>query len=426
MINRVTPPAIKDAIDFNLKLKPYSKIVLDNGVEVYTIDAGAEEVVQIEFVFNAGNWYEKQNLIAASANYLLKNGTTRKSAFDINEHFEYFGSYLNRHCYNETAVVSLHSLTRHLHELLPVVRELITESIFPEEELDIYRQNVKQRLEVSLKKSDFVAGRLIDVYLYGKDHPYGKYSSAAEFDVIRRDQLLHHFQQFYLNGNCRIFVAGKLPSNLSALLNESFGDLPLNKSVPDDIKHTAVPALERKYRVSNDKNGVQGSIRMARHFPNRHHPDFTKSQVLNTLFGGYFGSRLMKNIREDKGYTYGIHSYMQAHIHDSAWVISTEAGTEVAEAAVAEVYKEMDILKNEMVPEEELLLVKNFLIGSILGDLDGPFHIIGRWKNIILNGLEPDYFDRSIEQIKTVTAVEIQALANQYFQEDEFYELIVV
>ncbi len=426
MINRLTPPSIKDAVDFQLELKPYSKIILNNGIPVYAIDAGAEEVVQIEFVFNAGNWYEDQNLVAASTNYLLKNGTSNKSAFAINEHFEYYGSYLNRQCYNETAVVSLHSLTRHLGELLPVVRELITESIFPEEELNTYRQNVKQRLEVNLQKSDFVAGRLIDVYLYGKEHPYGKYSSPAEFDAVDRNLLVDHFNKFYLNGNCQIFIAGKLPANLELLLNSSFGDLPLNRNSPLDIHHTPVPAHEKHYRVTNDSAGVQGAIRIARHFPNRHHPDFTKSQVLNTLFGGYFGSRLMKNIREDKGYTYGIHSYMQAHMHESAWMISTEAGAEVAEAAVSEVYKEMEVLRNETVSEEELLLVKNFLIGSILGDLDGPFHIIGRWKNIILNNLDADYFNQSIAQIKTVTTEEIQALANKYLQPEAFYELIVV
>lgn len=425
-MNRSTPPLIKDAVAFQLELKPYSKIVLDNSVPVYAIDAGAEEVVQVEFVFNAGNWYETQNLIAASANYLLKNGTTRRSAFDINEHFEYYGSYLNRHCYSETAVITLHSLTKHLDALLPVVRELITESNFPQEELDIYRQNVKQRLEVNLKKSDFVAGRLIDAYLYGKEHPYGKYSSAAEYDAVERAALAAHYDRFYRNGYCRIFIAGKLPPALGTLLNRHFGDLPLNATPLPEMVHTPVPAGDKKYRVTNDAAGLQGAIRIARHFPNRHHPDFTKAQVLNTLFGGYFGSRLMKNIREEKGYTYGIHSYIQAHMQESAWMISTEAGAEVTEAAITEVYLEMERLRNETVSDEELLLVKNFLIGSILGDLDGPFHIIGRWKNIILNGLDEDYFNRSVEQIKAVTATEIQELANRYLQPENFYELVVI
>ena len=161
-LNRKQAPVIKDAVEFDLKLKPYEKHVLNNGAEVYVIDAGAEDVLQIEWVFYAGNWYENKNLVAASTNFLLKNGTSKKTAFQLNEHFEYYGSYLNRNCYNETATISLHCLTKHLEVLLPVVKEMIVDSVFPEEEIRIYKQNMKQRLNVNLKKSDFVAGRLID------------------------------------------------------------------------------------------------------------------------------------------------------------------------------------------------------------------------------------------------------------------------
>jgi predicted Zn-dependent peptidase len=149
-------------------------------------------------------------------------------------------------------------------------------------------------------------------------------------------------------------------------------------------------------------------------------------QVLNTVFGGFFGSRLMSNIREDKGYTYGIHSYFQNHIAESALMISTEAGKDVCEETVKEVYKEMELLRQEPVSDEELLLVKNYLIGTILGDLDGPFHIIGRWKNVVLNELPQDYFYSSVDAIKKVSPAELQELANKYLQPEAFYELIVV
>jgi predicted Zn-dependent peptidase len=163
-IDRKNPPPIKDAVDFNLQLKPCDKYVLKNGVEVYAINAGAEDVLQIEWVFKAGNSYEKQNLIAASTNFLLKNGTSKKNAFELNEHFEYYGSYLNRHCYNETASVSLHSLSKHLENLLPVVKEILSDSVFRDEEISVYKQNMKQRLNVNLKKCDF-RGKQADRYL---------------------------------------------------------------------------------------------------------------------------------------------------------------------------------------------------------------------------------------------------------------------
>ena len=425
-MNRKTAPPIKDAIEFNLKLKPYQQFTLNNGVPVYCIDAGAQEVVQIELVFYAGNWFEQQKNLAAATNYLLKNGTSNKSAFQLNEEFEYYGAYCNRTCYNETAIVSLSSLTKQLPAILPVVREMITDSVFSDTELDIYKQNSKQRLQVNLQKSDFVATRLIDAYLYGENHPYGKYTNPEDMDALNSSQLKDFFKQYYLNGQCIIFVSGKLPNNIEEQLNNAFGDLSLKPFNNQLSTISLSPVAEKKYRIQNDVHGVQGSIRIARQFPNRHHPDFMKVMVLNTVFGGFFGSRLMSNIREDKGYTYGIHSYVQNHIHESAWMISTDAGKDVCEATIKEVYKEMKLLREDLVDAEELLLVRNYLIGTILGDLDGPFHIMGRWKNLILNSLTDDYFYKSIETIKTITAEELRELAKKYLNPEQFYELVVI
>ncbi|ULQ51615.1 M16 family metallopeptidase [Flavihumibacter fluvii] len=426
MLNRKIAPPIKDAVEFELSLKPYDKYVLKNGVEVYAVNAGAEEVIKVEWVFWGGNWYEEKNMVASATNFLLKNGTSKKNAFEVNEHFDYYGASLSRACYNETSAINLHSLTKHLGVLLPVVRELLTDAIFPDDELQLFKQNSKQRLEVNLKKNDFVANRLIDEYLFGFDHPYGRYSRFEDLAALSREEIIAFYEKYYKKGKCIVFVAGKLPANLYELMEGNFGDLPLHATQPDPIIHKAYSAVEKKYRVSNDPGGVQGAIRIARHFPNRHHPDFYGVQVLNALFGGFFGARLMNNIREDKGYTYGIYSYLQNHIHQSAWLVSTEAGRDVCEATIAEVYKEMELLRTELVDEEELLLVRNYLMGTILGDLDGPFHIIGRWKNIILNGLTEDFFYQTIQTIKHISAKELQVLANKYLVPEDFYELVVV
>lgn len=426
MLNRKTPPAIVDAVDFNLHLKPYKYFTLDNKIPVYAIDAPEQEVLLIEWLFYAGNCYEEKNIVAAATNYLLKNGTRSKNAFAINEHFEFYGSYLNRHSHHETASLTLHSLSKYLPELLPVVAELLTDSIYPEEELAIYKQNQKQGLEVNLKKCDFVANRLIDENLFGFKHPYGKYNSISDFDNLLRDDLIKFYDDYYINGKCALFIAGNLPANIEELLNKYFGSLSLNKKDLLAINYASNTSQTKKQNLINDEKGVQAAIRIARQFPNRHHPDFIKVQVLNNIFGGYFGSRLMSNIREDKGYTYGIHSYLENHIHESAWMISTEAGRDVAQATINEVYNEMKRLCDEPVDEEELHLVRNNMIGSILGDIDGAFQIIARWKNYILNNLSEDYFNNSISTIKKITSKELQELANKYLQPEDFYELTVV
>jgi zinc protease len=424
-MNRKLSPPIKDAIDYKLELKPFDHYSLDNGIPVYSINAGAQDVLQVEMVFYAGNFFEQQKGIAAATNFLLKNGTKNRTAFQINEDFEYYGAYCNRACYNETAVITLHTLSKHLDKLFPVLGDMIMNSIFPEQELEIYLQNSRQRLKVNLQKAEFIAGRLIDSYLFGEKHPYGVYTNLEDLDKLNIDDIKKFYRQYYLNGQLVIFVAGKVPAELPQLLNEYFGKLSVVKpgnSIPE-IKTT--PATEKKSHIQNDAEAVQGAIRIASGFPNRHHPDFKKAIILNNVFGGFFGSRLMSNIREEKGYTYGIHSYLQNHMQQSAWMISTEAGKDVCEPTIEEIYKEMKRLREEPIGEEELLLVRNFMIGGLLGDLDGPFQVIAKWKNIILNNLDESYFYDSIHEIKTISAKELQEIANKYLLPENFYELVV-
>jgi predicted Zn-dependent peptidase len=424
-VDRIVAPIIKDAIDFDIQLKPYQKFALDNGVEVYAYEGGSQEVLLVDMVFDAGNTYEEKNWVAAATNFLLKNGTSTKSSFEITDAFEFYGAHLNRTCTNETATVTLHCLTKHFEEVIPLMGEIISQATFPEKEIAILKQNQIQRLLLNLKKGDFIANRLIDEYLFGFEHPYGKYSVEQDYKNINREDLVAFYDKYYKQGKCVIFIAGKFPSNIEALLNKHIGQLALNKKEIKEQIHPIVSATQKKYSIVNDAASVQGSIRLARPFPNRHHPDFPAAQVLNNIFGGFFGSRLMSNIREDKGYTYGIHSYLQNYKHAGAWMVSTDAGKDVCKATIEEVYKEMKKLRETLVEPDELKLVKNYMLGALLGDLDGPFQIISRWKSYLLNDLTADYFYNTIKVVREVQPEQILALANTYLKEEDFYELVV-
>jgi predicted Zn-dependent peptidase len=424
-VDRIVAPIIKDAIDFDIQLKPYQKFALDNGVEVYAYEGGSQEVLLVDMVFDAGNTYEEKNWVAAATNFLLKNGTSTKSSFEITDAFEFYGAHLNRTCTNETATVTLHCLTKHFEEVIPLMGEIISEATFPEKEIAILKQNQIQRLLLNLKKGDFIANRLIDEYLFGFEHPYGKYSVEQDYKNINREDLVAFYDKYYKQGKCVIFIAGKFPSSIEALLNKHIGQLALNKKEIKEQIHPIVSATQKKYSIVNDAASVQGSIRLARPFPNRHHPDFPAAQVLNNIFGGFFGSRLMSNIREDKGYTYGIHSYLQNYKHAGAWMVSTDAGKDVCKATIEEVYKEMKKLRETLVEPDELKLVKNYMLGALLGDLDGPFQIISRWKSYLLNDLTADYFYNTIQVVREVQPEQILALANTYLKEEDFYELVV-
>ncbi len=425
ILNRKIAPAIKDAIHFELQLPKPAHYLLKNGVPVYEINTGAQPVAQIEFVFYAGSFYENQKSVAAATNALIKNGTKSKTAYELNEAFDFYGAFCSRSCHTETAVIKLNSLSKDLNALLPIVAEMLTEATYPQEELDTYKQNSLQHLALSLSKSDFVASRLIDSYVYGDDHPYGAYTNKEDIENLTADALQAFYKKYYTHGKCVVFASGRFEQNVQELLNKYFGYLPLQPANYVVPQQALCPLPEKKHRIVNDANSVQGAIRLARPFITREHEDFKKMMLLNTVYGGYFGSRLMSNIREEKGYTYGVYSYAENNISHSALVISTDAGKDVCEAAINEMYQEMDILKNEVVGDEELSLVKNYMIGSILGTLDGPFHIMAKWKNIILNQLDEQFFYDSINAIKNTTAPELQHLAQKYFNKEEFYDLVV-
>ena len=425
-LNRTIPPPIHDAVEFEYKLPPINKEQLDNGIPLYWLDAGVQEVAQIDWVFPAGLWYEQKPSVAQATAGLLKNGTSKHTSGQINEALEFYGAQLKVNAGNDFATISLYSLTKHLPALLPMALEIIIDATFPEQEVEIHKRNAIQKLLVNLRQCDFVANQRIDAMLYGEFHPYGRFSKQANMEAITRADLMTFYKTRYNLANARMFMAGRVGESEVKCLNDIFGNIALEKTEVIRDSFPDAPRVERVSKISNDPNGVQGAIRIGRLFPNRHHPDYTPMVVLNTLFGGYFGSRLMSNIREDKGYTYGIYSALSPELNGGSLVIQTETGRDVVEQAIKEVYREMELLCNETADDEELLLVKNYLLGGLLGDLDGPFSILQRWRTLILNGFDENHFYNNIRIYKTVTAPELKALAQKYFTANDFYEVTVI
>lgn len=425
-LNRTHPPAIHDAIEFDYYLPPVHQQQLDNGIPLYWLSAGAAEIAQVDFVFPAGLWQEPKPGVAAATASLIKQGTTQRNAQQLHEAIEFYGANLRSTAGNDFSTITLYCLSKHLQVLLPVVFEMLTEASFPEEEVRIYKQNSIQHLMVSQRKCEFVANQQIDAKLFGESHPYGRFTTIEKMEALTREDIEAFHKSAYNLGNLRIFMGGYLGAMEVQYVNKVFGKEPVIFQKETTQVFSPPPPYEQKKLILNDEQGVQGAIRIGRLFPNRHHPDFPKMVVLNTLFGGYFGSRLMANIREEKGYTYGIYSSLQPMLHGGSLIIHTEVGRQVIEPAVAEIYKEMELLRREPAAAEELLLVKNYLLGGLLGDLDGPLHLLQRWRSLILNGMDEADFNRNVAIYKSITSEELLALAQQYFEEKDFNEVVVI
>nr|WP_315424720.1 pitrilysin family protein [uncultured Pedobacter sp.] len=420
MLNRQQAPDFKQVSTINF-IHPEKK-VLDNGVPVFTIYSGEQDLVRIEFIFDNVNWKSEKPLQAIAVNALINNGTNKFSAKEIAEQIDFYGAFFQTEYVQDQSSVTLYTLNKHLRSALPIVKDVLSESQFPQQELDIYIQNQKQKLQVNLKKNDILARKEFAHALFGNT-AYGVNIQAEHYDALKREDLVDYFKAAYAPNNCTIIVSGKFDEASFNLLNDAFGK-DWEKS--NAIKNSFDFAATAKQTIYTEKpEALQSAIRIGQLAINRKHEDFSGLQILNTVLGGYFGSRLMNNIREDKGYTYGIGSGVSSLQQAGYLFIATEVGADVCAAALTEIYKEIEILKTELVGDEELDLVRNYMLGSMLGSLENVFSHADKFKNIYFAGLDYDYYTRYIEKVKTITAEELLALANKYLITDHFTEVVI-
>ena len=346
--------------------------------------------MKLEVVFFAGRPFEDKRLVSRATSGLLKEGTESYTSAQMAEKVDFYGGTLSVPFGLDTSNIILYSLSRHFENLLPLLAEVVLTPSFPEDELSTFIQNNRHRLQIDLSKTDVVAYRKVTEYIFGKDHPYGYNSLPETYESLAREDLIRHYQKNYSSKNCEIFLSGKVTSQDISLLNRYLGKGMNDAPKPSPIFKTT-NATPQKIKISHPES-VQTAIRIGCQLFNRNHPDYNDWFVLNTILGGYFGSRLMANIREDKGYTYNIFSTLDTMNYGGCFYIGTEVGNELADVTLKEIYKEMWLLQEEPVTDEELSMVKNYLLGNMLTMLDGPFNIMDIIKTTTLEQLSEDSF----------------------------------
>lgn len=418
-MNRTQQPSISHHYSFEL-LQP-ELYELSNGVKIYYIEGGKQDVCRIDVLYKAGNIFEKHNLISSGTNDLLGEGTRTKSSLLVNEAFDFFGAYIQRESSRDYAGVSLFGSDKHLSHLIPLLYEVITESIYPSDEFEVYFKNRKARFEDSLKKVEFVCRNQFTGLLYG-EHPYGKPLQMEDFDKVKRDEIVEWYNNYYLRQLPVVFVTGRITTESKSILHEYF-----SKMSGEDYSFPELefPKPRPGSHYIQQAGAIQSAIRIGRPMVTIEHPDYTALSVMNTLLGGYFGSRLMKNIREEKGFTYGIGSGLVSFEKNGMWMIATEVGKDVTSEALHEIYKEIDILANEPVHDAELETVKNYILGNFIKSIDGPFNQSDKIKTIIMRKLQPMYYQEHIKKVEKVTPNDVIAMANKYLRKSELVELVV-
>lgn len=419
MLDRTTPPPAGIISRYDLIQARSTQI--SSGIPLHIIEAGKHDILLVEFVFRSGKWYEGLPGMSFFASKMLMEGSGSMTSQEIANFFESHGARIEIQTGSDVVIFSVYVLKKHFIKVLSVLKEIFMNPLYPEEELQTMKEIQIQHIRVNDKKNNIRAGKEFRKLLYGAGHPYGR---TLEIGDIKNHITPQNLKEYYGNqllAGIEIVLAGNIDEEIASEL-ETFADIPLI-SGKEPVYDFNFPEI-RKQRIPVD-DSFQTSIRYGRRSIRKDHDDHASLVVLNEILGGFFGSRLMKNIREDKGYTYGIHSSLVHQLHDSYWIIGTDVKKEYAEDTLGEIHKEFKRLRNEPVEKDELDMVRNYLMGNFLSSIETSFSLADKFKNIYFFNLGYEYYDHYLESLHSISAGRIMEIANKYLDEEAFRLVMV-
>lgn len=398
---------------------------LSNGNTLYCFPSGALDIIKLDFTFEAGSAYQPTKLCAHAANKLFSEASSRYSVEEISEFFDYRGIAVEQTIDTFTGSFSVYSLRRYAEELFPLLAEIIQHPIFPQGEFEVYCNKRRQQLLSNFQKTNFLARNLFYEALYGKEHPLGSFATVEDLEKLTLEDVRNFYTQRYQLSDAYLVLGGCCDEALLKSFDEHFGRVErVGSSVRMEVQQPEPQPQRRIHKAM--PNSVQSTIRVGRLLPfGWDDPRYAQFMVLSTVLGGYFGSRLMSNVREDKGYTYGIYSQTQIYRGSIAFYITSEVGNNVVEPALKEIYHEISRLQNELVGEEELDIVRHYMEGDFVRSVDGIFECSERYRQMVATDVDERFTDLYFNALKTVTPEQLRELARQVLAQEELVEVVV-
>lgn len=415
MVDRTTPPEIHDFSPVSLSMPPAE--VLANGLELSVVNYGEVEVCQIDVYIGGGVLDQHKPFASLFASQMITKGSDIYSAEEVAECMDFYGAAFAASVSDSCVHLSLKTANRNLEEVLKVMFSCITSPLFPQDELEIMKEKFLADAMVSREQVAYLASLRMAELLYGKDNMLAMDLTQEKADAISPDDLRQFHKRFFAPGNCKVILSGSIGEKELSLVRRTFASWqPAEFAKPSGWNVTPEPSM-LEY-VQKD-GALQTAIEVTIDTVPRMHPDYIKLRILATVLGGYFGSRLMKNIREDKGYTYGIHAYHVGRMKEGHLAISTQCGTQYTQAVLDEIKKEMRILREELITDDELDVVRRHMLSDLVKTFDNAFSVAS-YIGLVKSGLiYPEYYNQQFEQITNVTPEELQRLAQRYLVEEK-------
>lgn len=410
-------------IPSTIELPAIAHHTLSGGDQLHLLTTNTTSLIQLELKYKAGSWHQEIPFQALITSKMLSEGTSSYNAKSIAETIDFYGGYYALSVDKDVSTIQFVFPKIYLDKILPIISEMLFKSVIPEKELQIITENIAHQIKMDDQRGDVIANKKLFALIFGDKHPYGRSGSPEEVKFLTQENVLNFYKSHYQEQCFDIFVVGDITQSDIAIIDTYLS--PKRTINPIALKSHSLDINIPSKIVIHREQSTQASIRIGKMMFNQHHLDYMPLHFASTVLGGYFGSRLMSNLREDKGYTYGIGSYLISYLHSGFFGISTEVSLEHTDAAIAEIERELSILHNTYIDEEELLRVKNYLIGNYLKSFDGAFNLMGQYTSILTKGLPLSYPQDYLDAVSKTTATDVKNMINKYLQQETLTTVVV-
>lgn len=426
MLLRSTPPAIQ-ATSFALR-RP-TEHILPGGIPLYIIEAPGTGALRLDAVYPAGKQHETHPLQSYYASKMLRYGCHGYTAAEFAERIDYYGAVLRSTMLMNRTCISLVTLKKHFAPTVELMHRMLATPAYNEEHLRIRCDADKAQLRVNLQKGSFVAMRTLRQNIYGNHHPCGTLVAPDDYDTLTSQHLRDYYDRYLSKGPCKLYLSGDVDDSTLAVLEAHFSDdgrrlvVDGRRMMDDGLPQPSTIPPQLSTQILS--GAVQDSIRIGCPMMDIGHPDYAPMRVLATVLGGYFGSRLMQNVREEKGYTYDIGAHFFATIPQTLFCIYCEAQAGKAREVIDEACKEMHRLQTELIPADELRMVRNYMTGNLCRNYETAFDLIDAYLFEERLGLPPTHFDHMFDAVQNTSPQRLRQLARQYLRPEMMHAVVV-
>ena len=420
MLDRSVCPPINDIK--SIVVPEVETINLKNGSRLHCMNVGIDEVVRVTVIVGVGLDVQKVPLSTRMMSSLLFEGTKNMTQTEVAEKFDFYGARKSILPGMYASSYDLISLTRHLPKIIDVFVDSVFTPAFRMDDFNRLSKIMKTNMKDLSKRVDYLSDKNLDYLLFGKNarliHP-----EQEDIEKLTVDDLKKLHSDYFNIENVEFVACGMITDEVKKVLIDTFSAIAPSGRTRKTDKPLVLPEMDKKYNFFH-KTGVQAGVCIGRQLFGRTDKDEKGMRFLNTVFGGYFGSRLSSNIREEKGYTYGIYSDLSINKHHGTMTISTQCDNKYVQKVIDETFKEMEILCSENVPDDELERVKNYLLGTMCSTYGNAL----AWNSEMIravtsaNGgdLTLTYINEFIDYIRSVSADDVKKMAQKYFGKDDF------